>query len=90
MKEIHDVDIENLFYKLRKYSPEVIVQDSRLLYEIKIQSFMRRLNELEEEFGFSVVADYSVDYADMTESQLLLYDNKYGQVGEIYEVDEDE
>lgn len=90
MKEIYDVDIGNMFYEHRKYRPEILIQDSKLLYEIKIQSFMKRLNGLEEEFGLSVVADYTIDYDNMTESQLLLYDNKYGRVGEIYEVDEDE
>ena len=58
-------------------------------YQDKLDMFMEGLNELKSKFGFSIVLDYSLDYDGMIESQLLLYDNVYGCIGEIFEEESD-
>lgn len=89
MKVIYGNNIDDMFYKYRKYVPDPKPEPiSRLIYKNDIQRFINRLNELEKEFGFQIVSDYREDHDGYIESGILLYDNVYGCIGEI--VDEDE
>ena len=91
MKFIYGNDIDDMFYKYKKYNanpkPEPI---SKLIYKNDIQRFLNRLDELEKEFGFEIVADYSEDDDGFIEAEMLLYDNVYGCIGEIIEENEEE
>jgi len=90
MKVIYGDKIEDMFYQYMKYTPNATEPVSKLVYRNKLEEFIRRLNELEVEFGFSITADYSTDHDDWTTASLQLWDNKYGCVGEIHEMHEEE
>lgn len=91
MKVLYGNYIDDMFYKYKKYNlnpkPEPI---SRLIYKNDVQRFLNRINDLEKEFGFQITADYTEDHDGFIEANLMLYDNEYGCIGEIFEENEEE
>lgn len=88
MKIIYGDRTDVMFYEYVKYTPNATEPVDKSVYQNKVERFMGRLNELETEFGFSIAPDYSYDH-DSTEAHLLLYDDKYGCIGEIYDEDDE-
>ena len=90
MKVLYGDGIDDMFYKYVKYTPDAKEPVSKLIYKNNIERFMKKLNELESEYGLSIISDYSIDLDNMIEDRLMLYDEKYGYVGEVFEVFEED
>lgn len=88
MKIIH-TQLNYMFHTYEKYVNEKELPDI-IHYENKVFDFVRKLKKLEEEFGFELAADYETARDGWTEAKLLLYDNEFGCIGKIEEVEEGE